>query len=58
VRSMLIELNTRSAADMAVPELLASHGFKRVSVRSNWDSRDDRTRAVDLPALNMIFERG
>lgn len=57
LRSMLIELNTKSAADMAVPDLLAQHGFKRVSVRSNWDSRDDKTRAADLPALNMIFER-
>jgi FkbM family methyltransferase len=56
-RSMLIELNTKSAADMAVPDLLASYGFKRVSERSNWDSREDKTRAVDLPAVNMILER-
>lgn len=58
LRSLLIELNTKSAADMAVPALLAQHGFRQVSARSNWDSRDDKTRAVDLPALNMIFERG
>jgi hypothetical protein len=42
---------------MAVPDLLAQCGFKQVSARSNWDSRDDKTRATDLPALNMIFER-
>lgn len=57
-RSMLIELNTKSAADMAVPDLLAPFGFKRVSERSNWDSREDKTRATDLPAVNMILERG
>jgi FkbM family methyltransferase len=57
LRSLLIELNTRSAADMAVPDLLAQCGFKQVSARSNWDSREDKTRATDLPALNMIFER-
>ena len=55
--SLLIELNTKSAADMAVPDLLAKHGFRRTSSRSNWDSREDKTRAADLPALNMIFER-
>jgi len=57
LRGLLIELNTKSAADMAVPELLARHGFRQVSARSNWDSRADKTRAADLPALNMIFER-
>jgi hypothetical protein len=58
VRSILVELNTKSAADMAVPGLLAQHGFKRTNVSNNWDSREDKTRAADLPALNMIFERG
>jgi FkbM family methyltransferase len=57
IRGLLIELNTKSAADMAVPVLLAQHGFRLVSSRSNWDSREDKTRAADLPALNMIFER-
>lgn len=57
VRSLLIELNTKSAADMAVPNLLAQEGFKRISVSNNWDSREDKTREADLPALNMIFER-
>lgn len=58
VRSILVELNTKSAADMAVPDLLAKQGFKQTAVANNWDTREDKTRAVDLPALNMIFERG
>jgi FkbM family methyltransferase len=58
VRSILVELNTKSAADMAVPGLLTQHGFKQTAVSNNWDSREDKTRATDLPALNMIFERG
>jgi len=56
-RSVLIELNSRSAADRAVPDQLAQFGFKVVSKRSNWDSRDDKTRAADLPAENVILER-
>jgi len=36
------------------PRVLA----KRVPLRCHWDSRDGKTRAADLPALNMIFERG
>ena len=58
IRSILVELNTKSAADMAIPGLLAQHGFKQTNVSNNWDSREDKTRAADLPALNMIFERG
>jgi len=57
LKSLLIELNRKSKDDMAVPDLLAGYGFKLVSTRSNWDSRDDRTRADDLPADNMIFRR-
>jgi FkbM family methyltransferase len=57
VRSILVELNTKSAADMAVPGLLAQYGFRQTNVSNNWDSREDKTRAADLPALNMIFER-
>jgi FkbM family methyltransferase len=56
-RGFLIELNTKSAADMAVPDQLAQFGFKIASKRTNWDSRADKTRAVDLPAYNVILER-
>lgn len=58
LRSLLIELNAKSAADMAVPDILAEHGFRVTSRRSNWDGREDRTRAADLPADNVIFHRG
>lgn len=57
VKSLLVELNARSTEDMAVPKLLSSLGFKHVGQRSNWLSREDKTRENDLPAVNMIFER-
>ena len=57
VRSILVELNTKSPADMAVPGILAQHGFKQALASDTWDQREDRTRAKDLPTLNMIFER-
>ena len=58
VRSILVELNTKSPADMAVPGILAQHGFKQTLASDTWDQREDRTRAKDLPTLNVIFERG
>ncbi len=57
LRSLLIELNAKSTADMAVPDVLAQHGFHVASKRSNWEGREDRTRAADLPADNVIFRR-
>jgi FkbM family methyltransferase len=57
VRSILVELNTRSPADMAVPGILAQHGFKQTLASDTWDQREDRTRAKDLPTLNVVFER-
>jgi FkbM family methyltransferase len=56
-KSILIELNTKSAADMAVPDELARFGFTVTSKRSNWESREDRTRSADLPAYNVILKR-
>lgn len=58
VRSILVELNTKSAADMAVPGILAQHGFRQTLASDTWDQRADRTRAKDLPTLNVVFERG
>ena len=58
VRSILVELNTKSPADMAVPGILAQHGFRQTLASDTWDQREDRTRAEDLPTLNVIFERG
>jgi FkbM family methyltransferase len=57
VRSILVELNTKSPADMAVPGILAQHGFRQTLASDTWDQREDRTRAKDLPTLNVIFER-
>jgi FkbM family methyltransferase len=57
VRSILVELNTNSPADMAVPGILAKYGFTQTLASDTWDQRKDRTRAKDLPTLNVIFER-
>jgi FkbM family methyltransferase len=56
-KSILIELNTKSAPDMAVPERLAPFGFEIAWKRSNWDSREDRSQAAALPAENVLLER-
>ena len=57
VHSILIELNAKSAADLAVIDQLAKLGFKAVSSRSIWESKGDKTNAALMPAYNMIFER-
>lgn len=57
VRSILIELNAKSAADLAVIDQLADHGFKAKSCRSIWESKGDKTNAAIMPAYNVIFER-
>jgi FkbM family methyltransferase len=58
VRSILVELNRKSPADMAVPGILAQHGFRQTQASETWNQREDRTRANDLPTINTIFERG
>ncbi len=57
LKSVLIELNTKAQADMAVPRILARRGFRLVSERSNWLSRAQSARADELPATNMLFRR-
>ena len=57
LRTILIELNRKSARDMEVPNILAKKGFQISSERSNWQSRDDRTKEDAMPATNMIFSR-
>jgi FkbM family methyltransferase len=57
VRSVLIELNAKSDADLYVIDRLASFGFKVTSSRSIWESKGDKAAAVQMPAYNMIFER-
>ena len=57
VRSVLIELNAKSPADLAIIDQLANLGFKAKSSRSIWESKDDKTNAALMPAYNMIFAR-
>jgi FkbM family methyltransferase len=57
LRGVLVEINRRSARDLAIPEVLAREGFRKVSERSNWLSRDDRSREQEAPTVNMIFSR-
>jgi FkbM family methyltransferase len=57
VRSILVELNKRSPADMAIPGILAQHGFRQTVADDTWDNRADKSRAADLPTVNTIFER-
>ncbi len=57
-RSVLIELNFRSAADRAVIKRLVGLGFNVKSKRSIWESKGDAEAAAAMPAYNMIFERG
>jgi len=57
VRSILVELNRKAPADMAIPGILAQQGFRQTLASDTWDQRGDRTRAQDLPTVNAIFER-
>jgi FkbM family methyltransferase len=57
VRSILVELNKKSAADMKIPGVLAQHGFRQTEADETWNNRTDRSRAGDLPTVNAIFER-
>ncbi len=57
VKSVLVEVNRRSEYDLKIPEILKEKGFKLVSERSNWISREDRTKEQEYPATNMIFSR-
>jgi FkbM family methyltransferase len=58
VRSILVELNAKSPADMAIPGILEKQGFRQTLKSDTWEQREDKTRAKDLPTLNCIFERG
>lgn len=57
LRSLLVEINKKSAADLAIVETLRSHGFRVSSDVSVWDSKRERSREHDMPAANMIFQR-
>jgi FkbM family methyltransferase len=57
LRSLLIEINKSSPADLAIIDILRGHGFAVVSDASVWDSKQDRSRADIMPAANIIFTR-
>jgi FkbM family methyltransferase len=56
VRSVLIEINRKSPADMAIPGILEGYGYRLTASRSNWDSRADKAFAAETPTENMIFD--
>lgn len=55
LKSVLIELNRNTDADL--PAVLESAGFRKVSERSNWEYRADRSREHEYPSVNVIFRR-
>lgn len=57
LRSLLVEINKRSAADLAIIDILKSHGFRVTSDVSVWNSKRERSREDDMPAANVIFSR-
>jgi FkbM family methyltransferase len=57
LRSLLIEINKSSPADLAIIDILRGHGFAVVSDVSVWDSKPERSRADIMPAANIIFSR-
>ena len=57
LKSLLIEINRKSARDVAIGDTLAEHGFRVTSDYSVWDSKPERSRADDVPAFNVIFRR-
>jgi FkbM family methyltransferase len=56
-RSVLVELNFKSAADVAVIKRLVGMGFNVRSKRSIWESKGDAEAAAQMPAYNVIFDR-
>jgi FkbM family methyltransferase len=57
LRSLLVEINKKSAADLSIVDILSSHGFRVTSDISVWESKRERSREQDMPAANMIFSR-
>jgi FkbM family methyltransferase len=57
LRSLLVEINKKSPADLAIVDILRSQGFRVTSDVSVWKSKRERSREHDMPAANMIFSR-
>jgi len=58
LRSILIEVNPLVEGHAQIPDVLKSYGFALESQRSLWESRKNRGREAEMPAINMIFYRG
>ena len=57
LRSLLVEINKKSPADLTIVDILRSHGFRVISDVSVWNSKRERSRENDMPAANVIFSR-
>jgi FkbM family methyltransferase len=57
LRSLLVEINKASSADLGIINILAEQGFKVVSDTSVWQSKKERSREDIMPAANVIFAR-
>jgi FkbM family methyltransferase len=57
LRSLLVEINKKSPADLAIVDIIGSYGFRVTSDVSVWESKRERSRENDMPAANMIFTR-
>lgn len=55
--SVLMEIQRGDPEHARMTEQLAALGYRCVSERSNWESRTDRTREHEHPAINMIFAK-
>ena len=55
VKSLLIELNRATDGDL--PERIEAAGLVKVSERSNWEYRTDRTREAECPTVNVLYRR-
>lgn len=56
-RSILIEIQRNDPEHLAIEASLRKFGYVCTSQRSNWESRANREREREHPAINMIFER-
>jgi len=57
LRSLLVEINKRSSADLAIIDIMRDQGFRVISDTSVWDSKRERSREDAMPAANVIFVR-
>lgn len=56
--SVLVEAQRDEPEHIRMVERLRELGYRCVSERSNWESRSNRARELEHPAVNMIFVKG